>query len=249
MLTSTVISPNLPFNTDILLVGNSLNTKVLLKSLLHPSAAIRSTEYATEALKLFMERRPDLILIDSDLPFHCSQSLIQHFRRFSMASIIQISEHDDQSTRIQALSAGVDYYLTQPFVQEELTAVIKNAFRHTKIAQTLGFAMPEHWSCCRLDRTLYTPNGCHIALTPNELRLVEVIAAHSNQSVITHHAFAAALKRTNSEGFDKLLHVSIGRLRKKILEACGQAFPLTSIRASGFRFESELALLPIETMT
>ncbi len=246
MLTLTATSPSLPFNTDLLIIGSQWDIPTLIQPMLHPSASIRNTNMVTEALKLFTQKRPDLILIDSDLPFHCSHSLVMHFRRFSTASIIQIGKGNHREERIQALTAGVDHYITTPIDLEELTAIIKNAYRHAKIVQTIHNQLPDHWSCCRLDRALYTPNGHHIELTPNELRLIEVIAAH-NQSVITHHAFAAAFKRTNTEGFDKLLHVSIGRLRKKILDGCGEAFPLTSVRASGFRFEKELALLPVET--
>lgn len=244
MLTLTDVTHILPFNTDILIIGHSSELKSRITAFTHPSASIRSTDTPTQSLMLFMERQPNIILIDRDIPFHAMRSLIVHFRRFSSASIIQIGESNDRQERIQALSVGVDYYLSTPIDSDELTAVIKNAYRHSKTNNKTERAINDHWNYCRLNRRLYSPSGFSIQLTPNELRIIEVIAIHSqHQNTINRHYFASALNRTNSEGFDKLLHVSIGRLRKKISSECGEFFPLTSIRSSGFRFDGKLTLM------
>lgn len=244
MLTITACTHWLPFNADIMIIGSVSNLQAAILPLLHPSASIRCTDTPTIALQLFMEQQPDIILIDSDIPFHAIQSLIIHFRRFSTASMIQIGKDENRQERIQAMLSGVDYWLNSPIDSDELTAIIKNAYRHSKTKHKISIEAKEYWSYCRLNRRLYSPSGFSTQLTPNELRIIEVIAKHSkNQNIIAKHTFATALNRTNSEGFDKLLHVNIGRLRKKIAAECGEFFPLTSIRSSGFRFESQLALL------
>lgn len=244
MLTVTACTHWLPFNTDIMIIGSVSNLQAAILPLLHPSASIRCTDTPTIALQLFMEQQPDIILIDSDIPFHAIQSLIIHFRRFSTASMIQIGKYENRQERIQAMLLGVDYWLSSPIDTEELTAIIKNAYRHSKIKHKLTIEANEYWSYCRLNRRLYSPSGFSIQLTPNELRIIDVIANHSgDKNIIARQTFATALNRTNSEGFDKLLHVSIGRLRKKIATECGELFPLASIRSSGFRFESQLTLL------
>jgi len=244
MLTVTACTHWLPFNANIMIIGSVSNLKTTILPLLHPSAIIRCTDTPTIALQHFMEQQPDIILIDSDIAFHAIQSLIIHFRRFSSASMIQIGQDNNRQERIQALSAGVDYWLSSPIDTDELTAIMKNAFRHSKTKHKLTIEANEYWSYCRLNRRLYSPSGFSIQLTPNELRIIDVIAKHSgDQKIIARHTFATALNRTNSEGFDKLLHVSIGRLRKKIATACGEFFPLASIRSSGFRFESQITLV------
>lgn len=244
MLTVIDVTHFLPFNADIMIIGHTDNLQAHIQPLIHPSASVRTTSNVTEALKLFMEHQPDIILIDSDMPFHAIQSLIIHFRRFSTASMIQIGKDENRQERIQAMLLGVDYWLSSPIDTDELTAIIKNAYRHSKTKHKLTIEANEYWSYCRLNRRLYSPSGFSIQLTPNELRIIDVIANHSgDQNIIARQTFATALNRTNSEGFDKLLHVSIGRLRKKIAAECGEFFPLASIRSSGFRFESQLTLL------
>lgn len=235
---------SIPFTADLLLIGCNGHTLTLTQRYSDVMAQIRLAFNAGEALKLFMQKRPDCIIIDSDISEDCGQPIIRHFRQFSTASIIQIGHSHQREDRVKALVSGADYYLTQPIYEPEFAVVLKNAFRHARIIQTIYQQPNEHWSCCRLEHRLYSPEGRDVTLTPNELRIIEVIAAHGEAPVIERQAFAIAFKRTNSEGFEKLLHVGVGRLRKKILDQCQVVFPLKSSRSIGYCFESKLAILP-----
>jgi two-component system KDP operon response regulator KdpE len=239
------IHPVLPFTADILIIGGVEHTVRLVHDYVEVGAVIRTAFSAGEGFRLLMERMPSLVIIDANLSNDCTFSLTTYIRHVSTVGIVQIGASHELASRIFALESGADYYITTPIHEAEFRAVLKNAYRHIAMSKKDLPNLSQNWSCCRLDRTLYAPNGRYLTITPKELRLLEVIAAHPVKTVIERYAFAAELNRLNSQGFDKLFNVSVGRLRKKIVDACAIDFPLNTIRSAGIRFDGELLLLPL----
>jgi len=82
-----------------------------------------------DALRLWDNRRPDLILLDLGLPDFDRQAVIRRVRREANTPIIVVSARGREEDRVAALDAGADDYLTKPFGLSELHARMRAVLR------------------------------------------------------------------------------------------------------------------------
>ena len=82
-----------------------------------------------QALTLVAQRKPDLVVLDINLGREPDGlTVCRRLREWSRVPIIMLSVRDDESTKVQALDAGADDYLTKPFTLEDLNATLQGCF-------------------------------------------------------------------------------------------------------------------------
>ena len=89
---------------------------------------------AGEALDLAARQPPDLVILDLGLPDMDGVDVIHGLRGWTDAPIVVLSGRTDSTTKVEALDAGADDYITKPFGVEELLARMRAAFRRTGAA-------------------------------------------------------------------------------------------------------------------
>lgn len=191
-----------------------------------------------EALSAVSRDRPDLIILDLGLPDMGGLEVTRKLREWTSTPIIVLSVREDEMSKVGALDAGADDYLTKPFGIAELMARMRVAVRHT--ARPAGEPIFEMGDLkMDLGRRQVTMAGTEVSLTPTEYDLLRVLVQHAGK-VLTHGQLLRQVWGSGYEAEIHLLQVNISNLRRKIEpDASRPSYILTEIGV-GYRLRSEM---------
>ena len=139
---------------------------------------------AAEALAAAAQVRPDVIILDMNLPDMEGVEVLRRLREWTTTPVIILSVRDADRDKVAALDAGADDYLTKPFSTDELLARLRVARRHAQPAPTepvLTFGDVQ----IDLARRVVTRRGEPVKLTPTEYALLRLLVQHAGR-VLTH---------------------------------------------------------------
>jgi DNA-binding response OmpR family regulator len=182
--------------------------------------AVLTASDGEQALAVFKEQQPDLILLDVMMPRLDGFSVCQRVREYSGVPIILLTARGQDQDKVRGLDLGADDYLTKPFSIEELLARVRAVLRRAQ------FSSGERISGLRsiitvgdltIDDTrhLVTRAGHEIALTPTEYRLLAYLAQHAGR-VVTQDLLLERVWGAEYVGESHMLQVNINRLRRKL---------------------------------
>src|SRR5436190_1170168 len=98
----------------------------------HTTHVTTTVGSALEGLRLAVENRPDVVLLDLGLPDLDGASLLAMMRAVTPVPVIVISARDDDASIVSLLDAGADDYLVKPFTPSQLDARIRAVLRRTQ---------------------------------------------------------------------------------------------------------------------
>lgn len=160
--------------------------------------------------------RPDLAIVDLALPDYDGRELIRQIREWSPMPIVVLSARHQEQTKIEALDAGADDYLTKPFGIGELLARVRVALRHaarTPAGQVLKLGS----ASADMEKRRVLRDGTEVHLTPIEFRLLAALAKHLGM-VVTHRQLLSAVWGPSHVGQTHYLRIYIKQLRDKLEE-------------------------------
>lgn len=167
-----------------------------------------------EALVKLREFRPELVLLDINMPGMSGLAACRAIRAGSTAAIIMLTVHNKEATKVEALDAGADDFVSKPFSTPELLARIRAALRRTPAAQvSLRIQVGElliDFSARTVARGDATSH-----LTPKELELLRYLTQHANE-VVPHRELLQAVWGPDYGDQVDYLRAFIKTLRKKI---------------------------------
>lgn len=173
-----------------------------------------------DALTLTAQQSPDVIILDISLNSEPDGiEVCRRLREWSKTPIIMLSVHDEEKTKVSALHAGADDYLTKPFGMEELHARLMAILR--RVVMEPGFnpkaeIVVEALRIDLVNRAVYVENE-EIHLTPKEYDLLRLLATHPGK-VLTHRAILNAVWGPEYGEMDHYVRVFVNQLRKKLRE-------------------------------
>ena len=189
-----------------------------------------------DALRMALDNRPDLTILDLGLPDIDGVEVTRRIREWSLMPIIILSVRNQEQDKIEALDAGADDYLTKPFGMGELLARIRVVMRRV--------VTPEGEPVYRvgelqidLARHLVTLAGKEILLTPTEFDLLKTLAQNAGK-VMTHRQLTHRVWGTTYADEDRLLRVNIANLRKKIEKMPSQPMYIQTELGVGYRLKT-----------
>jgi two-component system KDP operon response regulator KdpE len=213
-------------------------TRVLRRSLTSHGYEIRSAADGESALETFGDWRPDLVITDLSMPNLNGIELCRRLRKVSTVPIVVLSVKGEEKTKVEALDAGADDYVTKPFGMDELLARIRAALRRTTELQIDDPAsMVLEAGNFRVDLEARSVNvrERQVHLTPKEYDLLVYLIRHPGK-VLTHRTLLTAVWGGNYFEQTEYLRVFIGQLRKKIeLDSSSPRYILTEPWI-GYRF-------------
>ncbi len=190
-------------------------TRVLRTALSTQGYSLRVAANGVEGMEAMHEWRPDLVITDLAMPQMDGVELCRSIRAISEVPILVLSVRNQDRTKIEALDAGADDYVTKPFSIQELQARVRAQLRRRFASEpeaqqviALGdfvIDIPQHRVMVR---------GQDVHLTPKQFDLLVVLAQHAGQ-VLTHRALLHAVWGSNADQ-PEYLRVNVGQLRKKI---------------------------------
>jgi two-component system KDP operon response regulator KdpE len=212
-------------------------TRVLRTSLSSQGYDLRVANDGETALEIMKDWQPDLVITDLSMPNMDGLELCRRLRSTSQIPIIVLSVRGEERTKVKALDAGADDYVTKPFGIEELLARVRANLR--RIPETADSTPPiidvgEFHIDIGARKVLVNHKEVH--LTPKEFDLLIYLAQHSGK-VITHRTLLSAVWGGNSTEQVEYLRVFVGQLRKKLEpESASPKYILTEPWV-GYRFE------------
>jgi two-component system KDP operon response regulator KdpE len=196
---------------------------------------VETAETGTEALERYERVRPDLVLLDLNLPDLDGVAVIERIRTRTATPIIVLSVRDAERDKVAALDAGADDYVTKPFGADELLARVRAALR--RLAGPAGapdgaFASGD----LRIDlrRREVTVAGAAVHLTPTEYELLKTFVRYPDR-VLTDRMLLQHVWGSEYGSESHYLHVYVARLRRK-LEVGGRTRWIQTEPGVGYRF-------------
>ncbi len=193
-------------------------TRVLRRSLTTHGYDVRVASDGLAALQTFGDWPPDLVVTDLSMPNTDGLQLCRNLRAISQLPIIVLSVRGEEKTKVQALDAGADDYVTKPFGMDELLARIRSALRRAQTAKPDEAVSPVlEVGDFRIDleNRSVAVKGSEVRLTPKEYDLMVYLVSHPGK-VLTHRTLLAAIWSGESVDQTEYLRVFVGQLRKKV---------------------------------
>jgi len=174
---------------------------------------------ADEALATVARQPTDIIILDINLAAGADGlEVCRQLREWSMTPVIMLTINDDKRTRLAALNAGADDYITKPFDMEELEARIRAVLRRSALerSHTATGEIRSRDLVIDLIKRRVTLKGDEIHLTPTEYKLLTVLATHPGK-VLTFNALLEEIKgAADAPKTEHYVRVYINTLRKKL---------------------------------
>lgn len=211
-------------------------TRVLRHSLTAHRYDVRTAADGLSALDTFRDWHPDLIITDLQMPEMDGLEFCREVRKTSTLPIIVLSVKGEERTKVAALDAGADDYVTKPFGIDELLARVRAALRRSPDAHEDSESVLEDGDF-RVDPSTreVTVNGDSVHLTPKEFDLLVFLFRNRNK-VVTHRAILTAVWGGNFTEQTEYLRVFVGQLRKKVEKNPSQPRYIRTEPWVGYRF-------------
>lgn len=209
-----------------------LRDRILLPGLANFGFAMVGMETASELRDHMRAGAFDIVVLDVGLPDADGFTLARHLREESPGmGIVMLTGRGETCDRVRGLSQGADAYLAKPVEIDLLAATLHSLARRLRGATTSATA--KGWHLDENGWCLVSPGGGTVALTKTERRLVERLTVSRGQLVARDVLIAAMT--SNVYDFDPhRLDSMIYRLRRKVADGCGEAFPLQAVHGEGY---------------
>ncbi|WP_062200437.1 response regulator transcription factor [Massilibacterium senegalense] len=169
-----------------------------------------------QVFQTFTEVKPDLVIIDIQLPkfdgFHWCRMIRSH----SNVPIIFLSSRDHPMDMVMAMQLGADDFVQKPFHFDVLIAKIHALLRRTYNYNTVPIEL-KTWNGATVDyeKNIVTNDHGSIELTKNELLILKMLIEHTNK-IVSREALMNRLWDDERFVSDNTLTVNVNRLRKKL---------------------------------
>lgn len=169
-----------------------------------------------EALSVFKNHHPDLVLLDLMLPVKDGLDVCKEIRQISEVPILMLTARDDTLDKILGLELGADDYVTKPFNSRELLARIKAILRRTKRQYPgTNLVLDQGRIQINLAAQEVSLDGKPIKFTPTEFALLAYFAQNPGR-VFTRQVLLEQVWGYDFPGDLRTVDVHIRRLRQKI---------------------------------
>jgi two-component system, OmpR family, KDP operon response regulator KdpE len=195
-----------------------------------------------EALLKLRDFRPELVLLDINLPGMSGLAACRAIRADSTAAIIMLTVHNKEATKVEALDAGADDFVSKPFSTPELLARIRAALRRTPAAQSSPSRIQVGDLTIDFGARRVTRGGATSHLTPKELDLLRYLTQHANE-VVPHRELLQAVWGPDYGDQVDYLRAFIRTLRRKIEVNPDRPQYVTTEPWIGYRFNGVVETL------
>jgi two-component system KDP operon response regulator KdpE len=191
-------------------------TRVLKTTLQSQGYEVKTASDGESGMNLALDWIPDLIVTDLSMPRMTGIELCRAVRERSQVPIIVLSVSENEKSKIDALDAGADDYVTKPFSVNELLARVRANLRRVAVTKEESAEPLEDGDFYITPQArLVRVRGIEIHLTPKEFELLVFMARHPNK-ILTHRVLLNAVWGSESVQQPEYLRVFINQLRKKI---------------------------------
>jgi len=189
--------------------------RVLRTALIAQGYEVTDARNGEEALEKMRDEKPDLLILDMNMPRMNGLETCHSIRTTSDVPIIMLTVRDAESDKVDALDAGADDYMTKPFSSPELLARIRAALRRSP--PLAGEMQVVRFDDVEINFNLrrVVVGNREARLTPKEFDLLQYFVAHPNVPV-SHTKLLQSVWGPDYGDEVEYLRVFVNQLRKKI---------------------------------
>lgn len=193
-----------------------------------------------QALSLFHEHSPDLLLLDVMMPEKDGFEVCKEIRKASNVPIIMVTARSEEFERIMGLDIGADDYIVKPFMPSEVMARVRAILRRIQPAEDNRKQVFVYSNLViNLDQYTASIDDQPVSLTKKELEIFWTLAMNRN-NVFTRDQLLNSLWGYDYFGDNRTVDSHIRRLRSKIDELPHPEWELKTIWGVGYKFEGLL---------
>jgi DNA-binding response OmpR family regulator len=188
-----------------------------------------------DALRAFFAQRPDVVVLDIEMPQADGWTVLARIRELSDAPVLMLTGRASELEKIRAFNLGADDYVTKPFSSGELRARVNALLRRTRRPE-----LPDvnDDGVVRIDHARRTVHvaGEMVHFTPLEFRLLATLMRHSGQVLSRDQLKELVWDDASGVGSGDEVRVYIGYIRRKLAQVLDRA-PITTVRGFGYCYE------------
>jgi two-component system response regulator RegX3 len=208
----------------------------------HEGFKVAVARDGSEALRMFEESPPDLVLLDLMLPKISGLDVCRSIRAASSVPIIMVTAKGAEIDTVVALEVGADDYVTKPYRLRELVARMRAVLRRSDHLPRAGEAAGGGVETIEAadvrvdtDQRRVFVRGEEVHLRRKEFELLHLLVDNAGR-VLTREVLIDRIWGTDYIGDTKTLDVHIKRLRSRVEEDPSEPTLITTVRGVGYRF-------------
>lgn len=224
--------------------------EALVVGLGHEGFKVTVARDGLEALQLFEEASPDLVLLDLMLPKMSGIDVCRSIRTHSTVPIIIVTAKGEEIDTVVALEVGADDYVTKPYRLRELVARMRAVMRRTPPTgghrggagagavghEAIGASLEAAGVRIDLDQHRVHVRGEEVQLRRKEFDLLRLLVENAGR-VLTRDVLIDRVWGADYFGDTKTLDVHIKRLRSHVEANPSSPVLITTVRGIGYRFD------------
>ena len=220
----------------VLVVDDDLEIRSMLRRvLLAEQYDVDTATTVSDGVRLAIERRPDVVVMDIGLPDGDGVQAVEQLRDAGRwAPVLMLTAHGDLERRVESFRAGADDFLAKPFHVEELLVRLDALIRRGRGTSdpALDTRMRRGDLLLDLESRRCWRGAREIELSPREFDLLEYLATNAGTALSRDQIVAEVWDGDVTEG-SNLVDVYVGYLRRK-LESEGEPRMVRTVRGRGF---------------
>ncbi len=190
------------------------------------------------AVAQYLHERPDLVLLDLNLPGMDGIDVARRLRASSNVPIIMVTARVEETDRLIGLELGADDYVTKPFSPREVVARVRAVLRRVEGAS----APPEIIRAADIEidlaRHTVRRGGEPVDLTPTEFSLLAALARDPGR-VLNRLQLLEAAQGDAFEGYERTVDAHIKNLRAKVERDPKKPEYVVTVFGVGYKFNDE----------
>lgn len=219
----------------VLVVDDDKNICEVIKMYLESAGySIKIANDGKEAQEVFLNFKPDLVILDVMLPYVDGIDVLKWIRKDSETPVIMVTAKGETFDKVLGLELGADDYIVKPFEPKELIARVKAVLRRytmeTENKETISY------DSLVIDANSYSVvyRNEEVKMPPKEFELLYYLASNKNR-VFTREQLLCEVWGYDYPGDSRTVDVHIKRLREKI--EGGINWQIETVWGVGYKFE------------
>lgn len=222
--------------TSVLIIEDEIELVKVLRSYIEKTGiSVISAYRGDTGLSLWMQKNPDLVILDLNLPGMDGVDIAREIRRKSNTPIIMLTARAEETDQLIGLELGADDYITKPFSPRIVVARVRALLRR---ASSESFSEKLiHAADLRIDIDAHnvTRLDDEIELTPTEFNLLVKLASQPGRA-FTRSQLLESVMDTDFEGYERNIDAHIKNLRSKIEPNPKKPVYIETVFGVGYRF-------------
>lgn len=222
-------------STVLIIEDETELVKVLRSYLSQAGFEVLTASRGDTGLSTWEHKRPDLVLLDLNLPGMDGLDVAREIRRKANTPIIMLTARVEETDRLIGLELGADDYVVKPFSPREVVARVRAVLRRAGSIPVAPAVLRAGDLEIDLEAHTVSRGGQPVDLTPTEFNLLATLAGQPGRA-FTRLQLLEAAQGTTYEGYERTIDAHIKNLRAKIEPDSRNPKYIETVFGVGYRF-------------